>query len=241
MTSMEMNYDFKLKVDKIDSLSQADFNIAQVDWLLNEAQTLFVKQRYQLNNNYNSGFEATQKRIDDLSSLHIKFPLQPAVPLSNVGGIYELNLSQLAYKYMFLTRAYVEVMNVDNQCITTANVSLVQNDDLNEALKDPFNSPTFNEIPANYGRSSSGISSSIYLYPGDLLLGNAFVEYLKAPEKIYSGSYTYIDNTPVTPQDCELSEHTHSEIVDIAVELAASITQNPDFVSLKQLKLLKQE
>lgn len=235
-----MHYDFKLKLDKIDSLSQPDFNVAQIDWLLNEAQDVFTKQRYQVNNIYQSGFEASQKRHDDLKSLHIKWPLQPEITLVDLSGVYELDLATLSYPYWFLTRITVSTLDAAN-CVGTASVQIVQNDDLNDILRDPFNSPYLEGIPANFGRSSSGTGSSLYLYPGDLTLVTAKAEYIKRPAKMYLTSYTYIDGTTTTPQDCELPEHTHSEIVDIAVQLAASITQNPDLAQAYQFKLLKQE
>lgn len=240
LNTQELHYDFKLKLDKIDSLSMPDFNIAQIDWLLNEAQDVFTKQRYQINNVYQSGFEASQKRYDDLKSLHIKFPLQPALTLTNLSGVYELALSDLEYDYWFLTRATVETFDQD-ACVHTAIVKMTQSDDLSEALRDPFNSPHGEEIPGNFGRSSSGTGSSLYLYPGTLVLGRAYVEYIKRPRKMYVSAYTYIDGTTTTPQDCELPEHTHSEIVDIAVQLASSITQNPSLAQASQFKLLKHE
>ena len=47
MDVKSMHYDFKLKMDRVDTLSNPDFNIAEIDWLLNEAQLVFVKNRFQ--------------------------------------------------------------------------------------------------------------------------------------------------------------------------------------------------
>ena len=43
MTIEEQHYDFKMKLNKIDSQQYRNLIIPQIDWLLNEAQELFVK------------------------------------------------------------------------------------------------------------------------------------------------------------------------------------------------------
>src|SRR3990167_1925716 len=138
MDIKSMHYDFKLKMDRMDTLSNPDFNIAEIDWLLNEAQLVFLKQRFGPNNTKHQGFEVTQKRIDDLSTLHIKFPEQPGVSLLLDSGIYEATLSSLKYSMIFFNRADVEVILED--CTKKVPIKFVQSDDLAECLKDPFNS-----------------------------------------------------------------------------------------------------
>ena len=103
-TIEEMHYDFRLKCDRIDSLSQQDFNPAEIDWFLNEAQELLVKSKYSINNAYRAGLEHTQKRIDDLSSILIKHPEQPDLVPVSLGDVAELELSRLKYPYLHLVR-----------------------------------------------------------------------------------------------------------------------------------------
>ena len=62
MTIKEMTYDFKIKLDKVDSLSKKNFLPNEIDWILNEAIALFVKQRYGQNNSKRAGFESVQKK-----------------------------------------------------------------------------------------------------------------------------------------------------------------------------------
>lgn len=104
MTIRELQYQFKINLDRIDSLSNPDFNAAEIDWLLNEAQLIFVKQRMSMRSNAKQkGFEESQKRIDDLGNLVVKFPLQSGVVPTLVSpGIYEVPLSLLTFKYLFL-------------------------------------------------------------------------------------------------------------------------------------------
>ena len=46
MTVQEMHYDFKFKLNKIDSSDYSNFKIPEIDWLLNESMEVFLKQRY---------------------------------------------------------------------------------------------------------------------------------------------------------------------------------------------------
>ena len=50
MTVEEMHYDFKLKFNKLDSQDYQNFQVPEIDWILNEAQWVFLKQRYGLTN-----------------------------------------------------------------------------------------------------------------------------------------------------------------------------------------------
>lgn len=52
------------------------------------------------------GFEQSQKRIDDLGSLVVKFPNQPGiVPTNPSVGVYELPLINLSFSYLYLVAA----------------------------------------------------------------------------------------------------------------------------------------
>ena len=55
----EMHYDFKIKFNKLDSNDYRDFQVPEIDWLLNEAQEIFLKQRYGINNTTQKGFEGS--------------------------------------------------------------------------------------------------------------------------------------------------------------------------------------
>jgi len=40
-----MHYQFKVSMDRVDSASNSDFLPGEIDWLLNEAQDIFIEQR----------------------------------------------------------------------------------------------------------------------------------------------------------------------------------------------------
>lgn len=241
MTLQELHYDFDLKIDKVATFSKEDFTRAEKDWLLNEAQKVFVKTRITGNNVSGTAFETTQKRIDDLSSLVVKFPQQPEIiPIGLDGGVYELPLENLAYPYLYFIRGQATVL-LPNSCTKLASLKLVQHDDLNYLLEDPFNNSDYSEIVFNFGRASNGNKSSIYLYPGIHSLGGIRLEYVKKPSRINYGGYAYIDGVAYPQQECELPEHTHSEIVDLAVQIASGIIESPEYVQLKTQKVFLNE
>lgn len=240
MNIIEMHYDFDLKYDRVTSQYRQDFNRAEKDWLLNEAQYVVLKQRYGLHNNYQSGFESLQKRIDDLSSIHIKYPRQPYVTLTyhSDENIYELPLSSLEEEYwIFTSKGKVKVSEDD--CDYVASVKLVQNDD--DVERDPFQNSYREEVNINFGKSSEEEGSSIYFYPGSLTLTEAYIEYLKKPNRMNFGGYEYIDGVTYNQTNCELPDMLHNEIVDIAVNIAAGIIENPNYARLTAEKVFKQE
>lgn len=113
-------------------------------------------------------------------------------------------------------------------------------------LDDPFNNSNKEEIVFNFGRASdispSDITrSSIYIYPGSIEIADARIEYIKKPARINYGGYVYIDSITYPLQECELPDHTHSELVDLAVQIASGIIESPEYVQLKSQKLFSNE
>lgn len=243
MTITECHYAFKLGMDRVDSLSTPDFYPEEIDWFLNEAQHAFIKNRMSaLSNPKNRGFEASKKRIDDLSTIVIKYPLQPYIVPTLDSGVYEVDLYDLAYSYMYFVSAYCELL-VAPSCTKEVPLKFIQHDDYRIALRDPFNSPSLEFVPYNFGKSSSTDhdSSSIYMYPADYTVTKVYVEYIKEPRRAYLGTYTYIDGSIIDPQDLELPASTHEEIVNMAVMLASLAVQNPEYITTRMQKLAMHE
>ena len=103
----QMQYNFKLEKNKVDSLALTDFLPVEIDAYLNRSIWLFAKDRHKIDSRSNRGFETNQGRITQLSNLHVKSPeLQPTlVPTLIQAGIYKIELKDLDYEYLFLTKA----------------------------------------------------------------------------------------------------------------------------------------
>lgn len=231
MTVTEILFDFDLKFDRIASQSKADINIAEKIWLLNEARWVLLNQAYGISNQFVAAFEQNQKRIDDLSNLHIKYPVQPALIPIVIDNIYEVPLSNLKYPYLFLTRAYAKV----NGCDNIVPLSPVENDDLSNAVDNPFITKK-DFIPVNFGRGTTEDKPSLFIYPTTDVVDKVYIEYMKHPQRIQSDKYTYIDGIVYPETNTDLPEHLHPKLVDIAVDIAAGITDNAKYQQFKSLK-----
>jgi len=256
----EMQFDFKIKKDKVDSLQKRNFNPAQIDWLLNEANWVWIKTNYGLNNKNRVGFEVTEHRIQDLKNLHIKSPgLQPAViPSVIVTDEYEVDLKDLTYEHLFTTRVRAKISTED--CTKVVGVTVTQTDDLNESMVDPFNKPsfTYNRVLGVYGKGTDNLTTpinlyglgSLYLYTDGFDIDEVYIDYIKYPNRMWIGTYdltndlkpktganTYVYQAGVdNPVHCDINAHAHNEIVDIAVSLAAQLVEDPNMVQLALLK-----
>lgn len=252
LTIQEMHYDFKMKSDKVDSDSVKNFNEAQIDWILNDAYLIWLETRYGASNRKFTGFEETQKRIDDLAPLVIKHPRQASIaPTSPAPGLYELDLNRLDYPYLHAIRLWAQ--GTKDDCVAhNLNVSIIQHDDLQNVLGSPFTEPSFRwrEVPAAFGRNEDGTFSSIFFYTNEeFTIDEVFIEYLKEPKKLWFGNYDYYDSifdntgnliyqaSVDSPVSCELNNKQCREIVDVGVEEVYRYLQNPAFLQLNQSKI----
>jgi len=242
MTIQEMNYDFRIKSDEVEALSNKAFLDAEIDWLLNEAQMRVIKQRLNLNNTRSRGFEMDQKRIDDLKELVVTYVEQPSlVPIFHTEDhIYELDLQNLSQEYFYFLAAKADL--VEDGCSYKADIRVIQTDDIEDAMEDPFNNSNTGTVLANFGRASSSDSSALYLYPHlEHTIDAIKVKYLKKPRRMNLGTYTYIDGTNPGAVDCELSEHIHNEIVDEAVRIATGLMKDPNMYQAATAHIATQE
>jgi len=84
-------------------------------------------------------------------------------------------------------------------------VKPIQHDDYNRIVRDPFNKPSFNQVARLFNDGKVEL-----LTDGTFYIDAYIIRYLKIPSKL-----NYFQSN-----GCELSEHTHQEIVDMAVEMA---------------------
>lgn len=243
MTVQDMHYDFKSKFNKVDSLSQRDFLVPEIDWLLNEAQLVFVKQRYGRANSKRVGFEVLQKRIDDLRVLVVKNKVLTLTP--GFAGDYEFltPIEDITPAYLFALRVRVRTQLDSCDAVLLKGVQ-VEHDDLTEVLGDPFYGPSYlwREVPVVIGGLDDASSTSaIYVYadatftPTDIVL-----DYLRHPKRIGNPDgfrdgegYVLPNGDSAVQQSCELPDHTHTEIVDIAVKIAAGNVMSPQYAVAK--------
>ena len=229
----EMHYRFDLTLDRVASQDRPDFYANEKDDYLNRAILKFVKDRYGADNEKKFGFETNQERISNLMTLHIKSPeLQPGInPLALTNGLYEVRLSSLLYRYLFLTSAKVLIKK--GECTKTIDYTSWQIDDRKTVFSDA--SFEWSRVLANFGKSTLSTTTnkelpSLYFDTRNkkgvpqFTIETVYLNYIKYPNRVCLGTYKHIDDTspsattPVT--HCDIDDGFHDEIVNIAVELA---------------------
>jgi hypothetical protein len=232
----EIHYAFDLHLDRIASQSKPDLNVAEKDWFLNEAQLLLVKNFFQPSSNpKDQGFEVSERRVQDLATLVVKYPVQPAIIPIDLGGVSEVPLNSLLHPFLFLISAQASATKDD--CPYQIPLKFAQHDDLTEILRDPFNSPSLEALPYNVGMSSSNpLQQSLYIYPGLYTLSEVRIHYVRRPKRVSFGTYAYIDGIVYPEQSLEVPTHLRQQVVDLACQLAALATDNPEYVQLRTLK-----
>lgn len=68
----EMHYDFKQKLNKVDSQKYRNILVPEIDWKLNEAADFLIRMVAFPRYNNVAGFEITQRVKDDLSALVVR-------------------------------------------------------------------------------------------------------------------------------------------------------------------------
>lgn len=236
MTVQEMHYDFKMKLNKIDSQQYRNLRIQEIDWLLNEAQELFVKKvafprLYQI-----TGFETSQRNIDDIRTLVVE---DKEIDVVN-------NYVALPDEYMFFVRGYVNAKK-GNCKVRKCRLIIRQHDDM-------FQESPYDESSYEWGEINGTFDmNGIRVYPPKptndtppkvTTLSKAYISYIKKPALIHNAQDVEPDHKYKLPneveltgrQNSELPQHTHREIVDIAVLIASNNLDMPNF-QYKQAKL----
>ncbi len=208
MTVQELHNAFKFGLDKLDSLNYANFAPEEIDLLLNNAQERYVKQRYGINNIKRQSFEETQKRTEDLKTLVLNEVITPNAYDSTLNIDSNALFCDLPDDHWFIIQERSNITYLDakgNSQTAIVPVKPVQHNDFNKIMLDPFNKPDKTEIIRIMSDNkveligNTGITINSYL-----------LRYIKKPETI----------SLEDDQTSELSEHTHQELVDAAIDIA---------------------
>ncbi len=228
-----MHYDFKRKLNKVDSQHYQNLLIPQIDWVLNEAAEIFVKMTAFPRYRKALGFEKNQRTIDDIRLL-VENENDPANQIAVVNKI-----ASLPANYWHYLSSYVLMTQGDCQNVR-GKVRIKEHDD--ESELSPFDKSSFKWREVNVVFYKDGVR---FLIENDEFLINSFclsylrkLTYMHNAEDFNAGGYTLPDGTSLTgTQNCELPDSTHSEIVDIAVLLTKGELEHLSSYQLGQAKL----
>lgn len=216
-----MHYDYKKKLNKVDSQQYRNFRVPEIDWVLNEAQELFVKMIAKPRLANHLGFEKNQRTIDDIRPLVLSENKSSGIsPISS-------NLYVLPVDYWHYISASVNMQKTG--CTDRkAKVFIRQQDD--EYENSPFDSSSFEWKTVNGVFTENNIELNT---DGTFTNEKLYLGYIKRPSYIHNAEahsvsgYNLPDGTNLSgTQDCELPDHTHREIVDIAVLITTGEIEN---------------
>lgn len=207
MTSTEMHTAFKFGMDKLATLNYPNFLPEEIDLLLNQAQDRYVKQRYGLTNIKRQSFEETQKRTEDLKLLVRTVAITPAAyATDNIDVNARFFILPVDHWFIVQERAQITYADCNDVDVTElVEVRPIQHVEFDKVIKDAFKAPDKSKVLRlmENGRVELVADSTS-------TLNSYTLRYMKKPVRITL--------SPVV--NCELSDHTHQEIVDEAVKIA---------------------
>ena len=223
MTLAEMHIEFKVGLDKTDSLNYPNFEPEEIDLWLNKSQDRFVKQRYS-HDPKKETLEETQKRTDDLRTIITETTLIPSAiqtPVKPGGILFDLPNGILGGPniYWFAINEECEIRYEDcngSWVDERTGVYATSHEDYNKLIYDPFNGPTKDVVL----RLMHGQWAEL-LTDGSFTINRYFLRYVREPIRLD------IINMPTVT--CELAIHTHQEICEGAVTLALENIASPRF------------
>jgi len=203
-----MHYDFKKKLNKLDSANYRNLLVPEVDWALNEAQDIIVKRA------------SASGRLDAIRPL-----VRRHVPLSKSGGFFPLPVD---YRHFISADAG---LNREGCGDALARVH-VRGDGRDWEL-DPFARSSYEWREVNAVLGSGGIR--VY-DDGTFTVDKLVLSYVRSPLWMHAAQdhspmgYKMPSGSPLYGYvDCELPEDVHGQLVDLAVLVASGEIQAPDY------------
>lgn len=212
--STKLQDEVRRKLNRINSEYGRTIDVSTMDAILTEAYHLYVENRLLV-------FELNSNVRNELRQLEIKnHPITPSI-FKQDNKIY---VAKYPKDYLKGTRLYVK-SSKESCGEKELKGIIVQTDDLNEALRDPFYSPSFEFEEVLYDEGHDGI----YIYTdGSFRVSSVIIDYIKRPNTIRTpsiapgGYYIDSDGSKITSDvNLELdSAFQMRKIVDIAALIA---------------------
>lgn len=216
MTPLQMQAYFEVEIAKIDGLEKPLSE--DVFYFINQAISKFAKTRYSGINFKREGFEQSQKRMDDLRTLVTTTRLVPTIPSTTppMGIMYaKPNSYYVAFpnNYMFTLSEEVTISFTgldDTVKSIRTGITECTLDTYTFKVDDPMESHVLHMEYARPLRLEEGINVWL-VTDGNYTIQYYYLTYLKTPNTVFVNG--------ITSSSCDLPEHTHQEIVKLAVDM----------------------
>jgi len=227
MNIKEMHYELKKKLNKVDSQQYKNLLVPEIDVALNEAQELFVKMVAQPRLKSYLGFEKSQRNIDDIRTIVVE----------ELGWGVTNNIVTLPSDYWHYIKGSVHCTKA--QCIDVPCRLFIRRHE-EDFENSPFDKSSFEWRHVNGLFNENGIKlftdNTFTINSVDLVYIRK-LSYIHNAEDFGTGGYRLLSGILLSgTENCELPDHTHREIIDIAALLLMGELQIPG-VDQKVLKL----
>ena len=232
MSVKDMHYDFKTKLNKLDSNLYRNLQIPEIDRKLNEAMFIFIKSIAEPRASLFSGIEMNQRTIEDLRTILIDSLSIPATTVDN-----KHYFAELPEDYLYPTN--LNILTSKDNCTNIVCEGIIRKHGDNHE-ESPFDVSSFEwrEVNVHF------VGNTVKMFTDNTFTINTLIlDYLRKPKYIHNAEdfsasgYTLPNGTDFTGyQNCELPNHVHSEIVDLAVLIASGELNAADY-QLKQMKI----
>jgi hypothetical protein len=219
-----MHIAVKLEVDKTSALELPSFEPEEIDFWLNNAIHKFGKTKYSGMNIKGTSFEQTQKRIDDLRTL-IKVYSDTTSTTGSIdstnGYTFQLPVdgSAIGDEDYWFTLSEEATIEVDS---TETRVGIVEctMDEYRQKIDDPYSEHKLHYTLAKPLRLF--INNTVELISdGNYTVNDYHLVYLRVPVTVVVTAGSQVD--------CDLPEHTHDEIVKLAVSMMLENIEQPRY------------
>ena len=219
MTIQEMHVAIDLGLQKVSSYQFDNFLPEEIDFFINKMTDRFVKDVFSKWGDYKQlGFEAIQKRLDDIRVLITK-----AESTFDNESFEDSASLPLDYYFAVNLRAEFHEKNCGKNQATTNDstrkdvVRIVEQDQLYKLLKNPFASPNNQNTPIAVFEGNE-----IRIFCNKLsILKSYCLEYIRKPKECSISLCV----------DIELPVHTHQEIVDLTIKHMLEVIESQRYQS----------
>lgn len=202
MTAAEMLVYFRERYNLSSHTNLGKFD-DELYLYLNAAVNFFVNTRFTGNNSRQANIDNDQKRNDDLRTLFTK---SGSLGTGNTPEYYTNSKSfALPSDYRFLVNCFTQIDNAWLPC------DMIAEKEAKDFAKTKFNLPTL-ENPKAFTHNNE--ITILYDSDSSINTGVCVIDYIKSPTPISAGV------------PCNLPEHTHEEIVELAVLIATDSSEN---------------
>lgn len=232
MNIKEMHYDFKMKINKVDSQQYRNLRVPEIDWKINEAIKLFTKIVAEPKSATRLGFELSQSLIDTVRTLVTDSANLVLVEEKTNFSVFTLPTDYFAY----VSASEVELEK--GSCTVLAEKVIIrQHDDDFQSSEFDKSNFLWREVNARFFSRGLKVFSS-----EDFSVKSFEMDYIKIPlavnncESYPGGTYTTLaGNVLTTNVDCDLPTMCHGEVIDLAVAITIG-DLTPDY-QIKKDKL----